>query len=130
MKIKVATLIDGVLNYENEIENDLKTFQEIAGGYIESPTISRKLSSMGISIYINEDGKFKNLPLSLVIVDKNGNLLDTIQGNIVFFSSNSNGEEVSLTDSQVKFLKEFLSNMCIVTDNKTQKQHKVIAIEF
>lgn len=79
------------------IKNDLKTLQELVGGYIEVLNIDD-----GIDLVCNEEGKIIGLPLNREIKDKNGNRIDIICGNMLFVSFDDEGEFASLTDEQIE----------------------------
>lgn len=80
-----------------EIENSLKTFQNIVGGYIEVFPFQDN-----ILMVLNEEGKLKNLPLNFVLT--NEIYEEQIVGN-VFFASRNGVDFDSLSEEQIKILK-------------------------
>lgn len=72
-----------------EIENDLRIFQNIVGGYIETVTYPS-----GHVMVCNEEGKLLNLPQNMRMIMPNGNW-DLIFGT--FFFAKDDGEG-NLTD--------------------------------
>lgn len=116
--ITVVTVINKEKKIEYKFKDDLKTLQDVVGGYIEVPYISDKLFKNGIDIYINADGKNEDLPITALIVDANNNVLDTIQGNIVFASHDNEGNTTSLTEKQIYIVYEILQSKAITSDNE------------
>lgn len=55
--MKVLVLSGSVFE-EREIKNELEDLQEIVGGYIEIPFLSREFNDNKIDVIINEEGKF------------------------------------------------------------------------
>ena len=107
--ITVMVIRNGVAKIE-KVENTLKTFQELVGGYIEIPFISSKLCEKGIDIIINEEGKLLNLKPSFVVMDGD-KLIDVIHGNVIFTSRDSYGNQKSLTKDQFDYICKLLSKI-------------------
>ena len=82
-----------------EIEDDLRSYQEIIGGYIE--TIPFKEN---ILMIVNEDGLSLNLPYNFSI-KRDDHMVHPIVGNAVFVGFNGGSEFDSLSDEQLVFLK-------------------------
>lgn len=61
-----------------EVPNELKPFQELVGGYIETVT----LANMGLVIIVNEDGMHKGLPTNCSIITTKG-VMPNLLGNVV-----------------------------------------------
>ena len=55
--------------YEREIGNDLKSMQEVVGGYIEA---IYPFEDEEIALICNEEGKLNGLPLNHVLKDEEG----------------------------------------------------------
>ena len=77
-----------------EVENELKSLRGIVGGYLESVTLSNRLT-----ILCNEDGLFLKLP-------KNNSIVRGRTGNVgfvgtYFFAAHKSGEFISLTDEDI-----------------------------
>lgn len=103
--MKVLILSNGKLE-EKEIKNTLEELQEIVGGYIEIPFLSKKFNNNIIDIIINEEGKYiEGLKPEIAIIDGNTNkVLDVVFGNCIFASHNEEGDTVSLNDEQIKII--------------------------
>ena len=91
---------------EREIENTLEALQEIVGGYIEIPFLSRVFNDNGIDVIINEEGKFiDGMNPEIAIVDgETKDILDIVMGNCIFASHNDEGDTVGLTEAQMKIV--------------------------
>lgn len=82
-----------------EIDNDLASYQNLVGGYIE---IIAPFSD-GVVLVCNEEGKINGLPLNRAIRDEDGNVLDIIAGTA--FLCDGSGEELKeLEEHQMKIL--------------------------
>mgnify|MGYP001851969002 FL=1 len=74
-----------------EIDNTLEAVQAIVGGHIETLRISDS-----VFCYLNDEGKLINLAPNFVIT--NGRkVCDIVCGPAVFFRSDGEGNEISLT---------------------------------
>jgi len=76
--------------YITEVENDLKVFQELVGGYIE---IIPANDDRSILMIVNEEGRRENLKNNILWMDQ-----VSIVGNVVFIRNGDDGEFHSLTD--------------------------------
>ncbi len=86
------------------IKSNLKTLQNIVGGYIEGIYLSDKLSKNMIFAYGDEEAKFKNKKPNFWIY----NQIDLVCGTAIFCKDNGKGEETDLTDNDIELIKEFL----------------------
>lgn len=78
----------------------LKILQEQVNGKIESISwLFPNLYKRNIVTYINEEGKIKNLPTTLVF--KTNNKYEEIKGNLCFIKLNTNGEIIGLKNKDV-----------------------------
>lgn len=107
---------------ELEVENELKTLQDLVGGYIEAPVLSDDLDKNDVITYINEEGKLIDLPASGAMLFRNG-YTDIIKGNIVFTGTDNEGDNIDLTNEQKQLIYEVCSNTCF-----TAAQHKEIIL--
>jgi len=89
-KVKVAE--------EITISNELKPLQDFVGGLIECVDMGS-----GVDTIVNEEGILLELPLTLYYDDN-----FALFGNVLFVSHDDEGEFVSLTDQQVKLIKNFV----------------------
>lgn len=119
MKIKVAVLENNKLEVK-EIENNLKTLQEIVGGLIEIPYISDKLSDNGIDIIINEEGKLIDglRPEIAIVNKKTSDVIDLVFGTCIFASSDNEGGTIGLSEEQIGILFEMFKENVLLTSMK------------
>lgn len=80
-----------------EIGDDLKSLQEVVGGFIEAIYPYEDL----VALVCNEEGKISGLPYNRVLRDETGKICDVIAGT--FFIAGLGEEDfTSLTDDQIK----------------------------
>lgn len=120
--MKVLVLSNGNLEVK-EIENTLESLQEIVGGYIEIPYLSKDFSHNRIDVIINDEGKFiDGLNKEIAIVERGTNrILDIVYGNVIFASHDIEGNTISLNEEQIEIVKEKLKNEVILYDRKIDK---------
>lgn len=95
---------------EQEVKNTLEELQNIVGGYIEFPFISKVFVDNVIDVIINEEGKYiEGLKAEIAVVDgKTKQVLDVIFGNCVFASHDEEGNTIELNDKQTKIVMQEL----------------------
>ena len=103
--MKALVLSNGKFK-EKEIDNTLEALQEIVGGYIEIPFLSKEFNDNGIDVVVNEEGKFiEGLKPEIVIVDsETKKIVDLVHGNCIFVSHNEDGDTIGLNDKQTKLV--------------------------
>lgn len=74
-----------------EIENTVKSFKNLVEGYLEAVIIDSD-----VMIYCNEEGRLIGKPFNREVCDI------SFVGNIVIVGYNKHGEEISLTEAQIK----------------------------
>ena len=131
MKIKTLVLSNGELEVR-EIGNELKDLQEIVGGYIEIPPLSKVFAENGIDVIINEEGKLINgmKPEIAIVSGETTQILDIIYGNCIFASHDEEGETVSLTAEQMEIVEEELDIVIGLTNKNTMETFEVRALIF
>ena len=108
--MKVLKLINDEL-LEEEIESiTLKYMQSVVGGYIEAPYICDELSNSNIDVIINEEGKILDLPVTILLTKDYDEVIDTIQGNVLFCSHDEEGENIGLTNDQIQVIHNLFIN--------------------
>lgn len=124
--MKVLVLSNNTFE-EREIKNELEDLQEIVGGYIEIPYLSRVFNDNKIDIIINEEGKFiKGLEPEIAIVDKETNsILDIVYGNCIFASHDYEGNTTELNEEQKQIVNDTLKMDIVLRFNNTDKHHLV-----
>lgn len=107
--MKVLVLSNGEFKTQ-EITNELENLQEIVGGYIEIPYLSKVFNENEIDVIINEEGKFiDGLKPEIAVIDKNTNqVLDIVYGNCIFASHDKEGNTIELNKMQTNIVKKEL----------------------
>lgn len=83
-----------------EIENSLDSLQNEVEGYIEIFRLDESFV-----IILNEEGKLKNLEISLILRNEFGNYEELV-GNLIFCKVTKNGNFVSLSESEINMFME------------------------
>ncbi len=97
-KINVITLKCSSIPKVELIENNLKSFQTLVGGYIETVNIGNN-----IHIILNEEGKLIGLEPNLIYFN------DIIMGDVVFVAvDNENEDFTSLSTIQINKVIEYI----------------------
>lgn len=127
--MKVLVLSGSIIE-EREIKNTLEDLQEIVGGYIEIPYLSRDFNENKIDIIINEEGKFiEGLEPSIAIIQKETNsILDIIYGNCIFASHDQEGNTIELNEEQKQIVKEKLKTDIVLKDQSKDRHYLVRAL--
>lgn len=92
---------------EREIENNLKTLQDIVGGYIEYVDISQD----GLQMIVNEEGKLMDLEYNLgatLLFNTTHLYNDMILGNAIIVNTDDEGENKSITKEDIDTVKELI----------------------
>lgn len=106
--IRVMVIKPGHEPEITEIENTLKGFQEVVGGYIE--TVPMESIDDDLRVVLNEEGKIIGLPMNRVWkpCGVGGYAMDIMVGTIFIVSTHLDGF-ASLTDEQIKKLEEHVN---------------------
>lgn len=104
-KIRVLVIEPGKNPEEREIDNDLKTMQELVGGFIEAVPMKFRYADTEetdrVDLICNEEGKIFDMPRNRYIPEL---YYDVVCGT--FFLAGVGGEDfTSLTEDQIKRLK-------------------------
>lgn len=97
----------------------LEFLQQSVGGYIERVAFDKEFDRRNIDMWINEEGKFNgNFKPTFIVVEKEEpeKILDIIMGDVVFTSSNEEGETIGLNDVQIQYIKSKLSKVAVLND--------------
>lgn len=96
----------------------LEYLQSQVGGFIELVNWFEDLNNLGIDMWINEEGKLiENLKTTFIVVDNNGEVVDAIFGDVVFTSTDMEGNTIGLNDIQIQKIKKILGQQVGVTSN-------------
>lgn len=94
-------------------EINLKDLQSGVGidgtkAYTKLLPINEYFDKARIIAFVDEEGKLKKLPISTILVDKAGSIVEIVAGNILFVCK-SEDDCVGLTDKQIQQIKDWLS---------------------
>ena len=85
--------------------NRLKTFQRLVGGRIESINISGITNGDTITCYGYDEAKLENQKANFALI-LDGYAVDCVVGTVVFVGHDGNGNNRSLTDVEIKIIKD------------------------
>lgn len=91
-KIKILALRPLEKPVVEEIEDSLEAMQKFVGGYIQSVPVGD-----GLDMILDEEGKLKGKPYNRSLFDGQ----DVAVGDVFITKVNSNGNSVSLTQSDI-----------------------------
>ena len=110
-KIKVVVVEPKKGPYIKEINNELKEYQSLVEGYIETVA----LYNDDCLVVLNEEGKLQGLEPNRAICDVNLNILDVLVGTFLITAVDVNGEFRSLTEKETKKYLELCKNKILPT---------------
>lgn len=119
MKCKVVIKKPNQIAKIEYINTELENLQEVVGGLIEYPYFT-SFSEKGISLIVNEEGRFTGLEPSIALMHQN-EIIDYIFGNIIFIGEKETEDSIeskSLTDEQVEFISKAFSSKYKCITNK------------
>lgn len=102
----------------SEFSEELKALQEQVGGTIEHFIIDEKLNEKYIDMWIDDEGKLKNLKPTMLLM-RNGEMVDYISGPCVFTKYDDDGYTWGLHDEDMEDVRQFLYKLPIA-EYKTQ----------
>jgi Domain of unknown function (DUF3846) len=102
-KLKIVVVEPDEKPYELIIDNELKAFNKIVGGYIEIVPIGRTKKGAKVAIHLNEEGKLHEMPFNRNLVG-----FDVLVGTFFITAFNLEGDYISLTNEEVeKYIRTF-----------------------
>ena len=104
--------------YIEPFNSSLEALQKQVGGYIEHFIISPDLNDRYIDMWIDEEGKYKDLHPTFALCDEEGTGLDCIMGNCVFTRYDREGETLGLTDEDITAVFQWLEHLEFVPIGK------------
>lgn len=107
MSEKVRVLIYPTIGKPKDTYLDtLKGFQEVVEGnieYVDLGFLTGYMQLRGYDLFCNEDGHNKNLPMNRVFKHS------TVLGNFIISKANEMGDQISLNDDDILFIKKSLN---------------------
>ena len=97
-----------------EVGESYEVLRSAVDGWIECV----RIGSLGIDLWVNEEGKIHGLPINfgvsylywdeykMPILDR---FADPIVGDVIFTTSNDEGETTGLSDEQMKYLQQYFA---------------------
>lgn len=115
--IKILVIEPRTAPYVKEIGKELKDFQSIVGGYIETIALTNNAI-----LVCNEEGKIKNLRPNRILTashtcnlkDKKENrVIDTLYGTFFILGLNDELELTSISNDQIKYWTKEFDRECL-----------------
>ena len=97
-----------VVEVDFDTTNTLKFLQEQVEGYIEVFRLPNE-----IDVWLNEEGKLEELEPNVALVS-HGQVFDFLVGNLVFASSDNDGNTIPLNEDQLFYIQNHLLSMGVV----------------
>jgi hypothetical protein len=96
--------------HNKEVEDTYELIRNAVEGYIEALRLSETCT-----LWINEEGKINELEPNFFLLDRAGNRVDYVAGNVIFTGVDENGDTVSLSEEDVKLIEErFVSRVALM----------------
>lgn len=86
-----------------EVEDSLKSYQNLVGGWIESVSLSE-----GVALILNEEGKLKHLPPNKGLYNSDGRIIDVLVGNLFICRVDDDGDFADFKDEDIKLVNKYL----------------------
>lgn len=121
MKNKIKILIKEPYKkpYIKEVQDELKTFQNIVGGYVECVGLP---GNDEIDIICNEEGKLDKLAGNFFVPEYE----DCIVGTVFAVGYNNEGDWISITDDQTKKAAEYMEKYAVQENENLYKDYYAI----
>lgn len=100
--------VDGVLKEVSWVDDSYKFLKNSVDGYVERVPL-RDFEDVGIDVWCNEEGELVGLKPSIALT-YDGKIYDCLVGNVVFTRYTEDGDTISLTDDDIKFIKDKFDN--------------------
>lgn len=88
-----------IINILEDFECSLEASQKFVGGYVEAVRVNNS-----ITMWLNEEGKLNGLTPSYHLLN-GGVVYDIVVGNSFFCGTDSEGDNISLTDAEIDEIK-------------------------
>ena len=95
---------------DRKIDGNLRSYQEIVGGYVERIVLTGDAFTPGIDLVINEEGLLQDLPNTICIQMQGQKEPQPIAGPCFFIRHDEEGDWVSLTYEDIKFCMDSISH--------------------
>lgn len=90
-----------------ETFEDYRDMQNFVNGYIERVVIPFRIGDTDYDVYVNEEGLFTETLPSMVLFYK-GKIHNVIKGNFFISKADEDGESVSLSENEIKEIREYI----------------------
>lgn len=102
---------------EIKVNNNIVTYEELhnaIGGYFEHINFNENFINNRIDIWVDEEGKLKDLKPSIALINQGNQIVDVLAGDVIFTSTDGLGNTLSLHDNQIKIIKEEIKYTCML----------------
>lgn len=110
MKKYLVLQTNGVLKevHEEDYSSSYEMLKENVEGCIECVSFIKDFRKKGIDLWINEEGKLIDL-LPTIAILSDEEIVEILNGNIVFARVNDEGETLPLNDDDIEFIRKTLT---------------------
>lgn len=102
---------------EIKVNNNIVTCEELhnaIGGNFEHINFNENFIKNRIDIWVDEEGKLKDLKPSIALINQGKQIVDVLAGDVIFTSTDELGNTLSLHDNQIKIIKEEIKYTCML----------------
>ena len=86
-----------------QIDNDLKSYQKLVDGWLESIYINDEMV-----VFCNEEGKLRGLASNKLLYSDDGVLLDVLVGNLFVCRVDENGDFADIKDEDLELIRRYV----------------------
>jgi hypothetical protein len=86
-----------------EVDNDLKSYQRLVDGWIESVGLSDE-----VVLLCNEEGKLRGLASNKLLYSDDGVLLDVLVGNLFVCRVDEEGDFADIKDEDLELIRKYV----------------------
>lgn len=94
--------------HEEDYKSTYALLRDNVEGSIEHISWIKAFDERGIDLWINDEGKLIDLDPTVALFD-DGNIVEVLNGNIVFSRYDSDGKTLPLTDEDITFIKNYMN---------------------
>lgn len=111
IRVVILKAANDLFVINEQFSNEYENVSNAVGGYIEAVQLGSVTRGRNICLWLNEEGKLKNLKPNLVLATiETGKVLDVVVGDVVITSTTTSGDTVGLNDKELEFVRSIYAD--------------------